>query len=744
MSKVSIFVSYSWDSTEHKNHVQSFVEQLRKDDFEVYVDQDMNLGEEITRFMENGVVKCDRVLMICTPKYKEKADKRKGGVGYESRICTSEVYQNNESKFIPVLFEGTIRDSFPVWIRGNLGVDLSDGNFMGSEYQKLIDDLKKNSYLTVADRITNGQIEHDKKVKTKIVSIILTLFLCGFFFFLLPFVSQNYRLTITVTFLSLLSALIFFTLSGISIIEKKSWLTKLQFVSIFCISIFGMIFSINSIEIPKPIIIPGNVEVIRERPETIKISVEDGLEIYYTIDGSDPKELEEPNDLYNMSSSITFTLNKSTVVSARAKYLFFWSEVSERSYIFVAPSITNVESPYSYYYNLKDDMGNGGEFLNYDNRYLFRKYNSDSFDDGCGGFQDARNCGSKKISFMYSDGTIEELFNDDGYGPLYFTRATLYMNKFIDNISHVYSVDMSGQHPVQYGEGEIIGIDDNMKYIIYRNGQNIYAIDADLEEIVLSIKATGGFIGFRDNCIYYAVSVENEEKDFEKDYILQLKKFSFENQRETDVAYLTYSAPSSNSMPKIEKSQFVGNYVYFTFGSRGGSLAYYSGFVARLNLLTYEAERIVVNLNTSDFLVTSVSGEHYLYYYGNSEEYARINIDSRIIDYPPARTLVAQDVFEDEEGLCFYGKNNIKHTLIDIAEYEDYGYKEGQIDHYVDGPYFLISEINEFSDKIFFRIDIGYHDSERDVGWRPFFVRTKTSYYYRDVYTEKNVLIYEV
>ena len=145
MSKVSIFVSYSWDSTEHKNHVQSFVEQLRKDDFEVYVDQDMNLGEEITRFMENGVVKCDRVLMICTPKYKEKADKRKGGVGYESRICTSEVYQNNESKFIPVLFKGTIRDSFPVWIRGNLGVDLSDGNFMGSEYQKLIDDLKKTA-----------------------------------------------------------------------------------------------------------------------------------------------------------------------------------------------------------------------------------------------------------------------------------------------------------------------------------------------------------------------------------------------------------------------------------------------------------------------------------------------------------------------------------------------------------------------------------------------------------------------
>ena len=51
MNKISVFVSYSWDSDEHKIRVQSFVEQLQKDGFEVYVDQDMSLGEEITRFM---------------------------------------------------------------------------------------------------------------------------------------------------------------------------------------------------------------------------------------------------------------------------------------------------------------------------------------------------------------------------------------------------------------------------------------------------------------------------------------------------------------------------------------------------------------------------------------------------------------------------------------------------------------------------------------------------------------------
>lgn len=724
MNKISVFVSYSWDSDEHKIRVQSFVEQLQKDGFEVYVDQDMSLGEEITRFMEDGIVKCDRVLLICTPKYKKKADNRQGGVGYESRICTSEVYQNNESKFIPILFEGTIHSAFPVWIRGNLGVDLSDGNFMGSEYQKLVYDLKKNSYLTATNRITDGQIKYDKKVKAKIVSIILSFFLCVFFFLLLPIITHRYRFSIAVTLVSLLVAIASLIAFGIGGIKKKSWLTKLQTMVVFWVSFFGIIFSYASIEIPQPLITPGNVGVIRERPETIKISAEDGLEIYYTIDGSDPKELKQPNNSSDMANSVTCSLDKSTVISARTKFLFFWSELTERTYTFIKPPIIDNESTDT---NNNERIGNGGEFLLYDSRYIFRKYNLDSFTDGCGGVQNARDSSFKKISFMYSDGTIEELFDDEGYGPLYFTRGTLYMNKYIDNVSHVYSVGLSDQRTVHYGVGEIIGIDNKKRYIICRDWQKIYVLDVDLQEVTLTIEATGGVIGFNDNCIYYAICVEVEEKNFEKEYILQLRKYSFENKQETNLAYLTYT--SVNSTPTIEKSQFLGNYIYFSYGSRGGSLAYFTGFVARFNLLTYETEMIVENINTSDFLVTNAGGEHYLYYWGNSEECDRINVDTRIIDYPPVETLVEQYVFEDADGLCFYGKNNTKHILISAKDYEIYGYKKGQIDQLSDEQYFVISEINEFPDKIFFRVDIGFHDPDKDVGWRPYFVRTKTQYY---------------
>lgn len=446
----------------------------------------------------------------------------------------------------------------------------------------------------------------------------------------------------------------------------------------------------------QPFITPGNVGVIRERPETIKISAEDGLEIYYTTDGSDPKELEEPNNVSDMASSVTCTLDKSTVVSARTKFLFFWSEVTERTYTFAKPPITDAESTDVSSIYSQNEMGNGGEFLLYDNKYIFRKYNSDSFCDGLLGDMDAQDGSFKKISFLYSDGTVEELFDDAGYGPLYFARGDLYMNRYEDYVSCVYAVDLSDQSTVQYGEGEIIGIDDKMRYIICKDGQTVYAIDTDSREVALIIDATGGVMGFYDDNIYYAVCVEAGVKEYDKEYILQLRKWSFENRQETVLTSFTYTASSLDSMPTIEKTQFSDNYIYFTYGTRGGSLFYYSGYVARFNLHTYEMEIIAENSCVSDFLVTNVSGEPYLYYFGDAEECIRINVDSRIVDYPSAETLVETDVFEDEDGLCFYG------------------------------------------------IDIGYHDSDQDVGWRPCYVRTKTQYYYKEIYTERNVLIYEI
>jgi len=144
-NKTRIFVSYSWDSVEHRNNVHDFVCHLRSEDMNIIYDDDIELGERLSKFMEDSVRESDYVLLICTPSYKKKADKRKAGVGYENTITSGELYyKNNELKFIPILFSGSWEESMPNWATGKLGVDLREYSNSHKEYSKLVSTLRKS------------------------------------------------------------------------------------------------------------------------------------------------------------------------------------------------------------------------------------------------------------------------------------------------------------------------------------------------------------------------------------------------------------------------------------------------------------------------------------------------------------------------------------------------------------------------------------------------------------------------
>jgi TIR domain len=77
-----VFISYSRDSNEHKAWVRQFAERLRADGVDVILDQwDLGLGADVTEFMERSLSSCDRVLVICTERYVQKANTLKDGVG---------------------------------------------------------------------------------------------------------------------------------------------------------------------------------------------------------------------------------------------------------------------------------------------------------------------------------------------------------------------------------------------------------------------------------------------------------------------------------------------------------------------------------------------------------------------------------------------------------------------------------------------------------------------------------------
>ncbi len=159
-----IFISYSWDSDPHKLKVANLVKKLRDNGISAEFDGDIILGERIPHYMETRVSECDYVLFICTPQYKEKADERTGGVGYESNIITGELYSSqNERKFIPLLFSGTWDTALPAWASGKSGLDFTTDQRTQTEFERLLTHLGANSLSEAKDVPKNTTSIYVKK-----------------------------------------------------------------------------------------------------------------------------------------------------------------------------------------------------------------------------------------------------------------------------------------------------------------------------------------------------------------------------------------------------------------------------------------------------------------------------------------------------------------------------------------------------------------------------------------------------
>ncbi len=136
----TVFISYSWDSADHKAWVRRFAEDLRVRGIKVWLDQfDLRLGDSITAFMERAVSEADYVLLICTANFGRKANERHGGVGYEQAIVTSELLDSNPARgrFVCILRQGAPSQSLPIYMRSRLWLDCRDD----SAYARALDQV---------------------------------------------------------------------------------------------------------------------------------------------------------------------------------------------------------------------------------------------------------------------------------------------------------------------------------------------------------------------------------------------------------------------------------------------------------------------------------------------------------------------------------------------------------------------------------------------------------------------------
>lgn len=137
-----VFVSYSHDSKDHDAWVNQFAESLRTKGIKVTTDKDIAFGQDTNLFMEQCIANADRVLIIVTKKYKEKADDRMAGVGYETGVITGElVNDQNTIKFVPVIREGNGNQYYPRYLGNRWGADLKNTANYDNVFNKLVNDI---------------------------------------------------------------------------------------------------------------------------------------------------------------------------------------------------------------------------------------------------------------------------------------------------------------------------------------------------------------------------------------------------------------------------------------------------------------------------------------------------------------------------------------------------------------------------------------------------------------------------
>jgi len=520
--------------------------------------------------------------------------------------------------------------------------------------------------------------------------------------------------------------------------QVKSTATTQTLVNLL-IEIITIIFTMASIDVPPPNILPINNKIIRDRAETITIESEDGLRVYYSLDGSDPQKATE----YNKNQT-NFTLNASTTVAARTKYWIFWSSLSERDYSFIKPRIEELPKEPS-------QATTGSSYLEYDGKILFRKYEKGSFEVETLNEWHSDINSVKKICWLYSDGTIEEMFDDYGYGSLIIANDCLYMNQREQGTHYVYSVNLINKEKKEYGEGYIVSIDASERYILCRDAppeasitNKIFIIDTYIDKIVWEEFATGGIIGFNNNSFYYALVNEKdkslayyEEYDFEIKIInLNLDTFAIKTLLST--SYRTYREPI------IENAQFVDQYLFYSYGTRDGSAAVFTGDIRKINLNTCDIEYIDIDITESSFFVINPNGQHFITYSNDLYMISRLEPDTRVVDYSRSRSLGFNQAFEERGGIvAITDDENKARIIISTEDYDEFGYVSGMLNDY-ETALFMITDVEVINDKIFFRVDTGKRNESGDYGWRPNYTRTKIAFYCKDIPKNEYILIYEI
>ncbi|MEG0916696.1 MAG: toll/interleukin-1 receptor domain-containing protein [Myroides sp.] len=175
------FISYSHDSQEHKKWVLELATRLRNNGIDAILDQfELQPGDDVPHFMETHLSSANKILMVCTDKYVDKANMGQGGVGYEKMIITSNLMKKiDENKIIPIIRQNATTE-VPIFLKSKLYINFSKPDDYEFSYDDLVRSIH-NSPLFEKPPVGNNpfkpivkeKLEDDSKLLDNILAVIL-------------------------------------------------------------------------------------------------------------------------------------------------------------------------------------------------------------------------------------------------------------------------------------------------------------------------------------------------------------------------------------------------------------------------------------------------------------------------------------------------------------------------------------------------------------------------------------------
>jgi hypothetical protein len=139
MLKKEVFVTYSWESEEFNNKVLSFTNFLRKSGYNAVIDKFISQEEtapDFNRMMHLAMTEYEKVIIVLSKNYKQKAESFSGGVGTEYNLIIKDI-ESSKQKYILVSFEEISDEIFPLSLKGREVIDLRFEKNLNTLFAKL-------------------------------------------------------------------------------------------------------------------------------------------------------------------------------------------------------------------------------------------------------------------------------------------------------------------------------------------------------------------------------------------------------------------------------------------------------------------------------------------------------------------------------------------------------------------------------------------------------------------------------